>query len=618
MKICPICNTYVSDDATSCSNCGVQFIMDDEPQQPTYDPNAYSQQTYDPNAYAQQGAPQQPTYTAQQVSYTNPPAAKPKKKNSGVLIAIAATVFIVLAGIGFFAEKFATQSGGSGAGNGTGIFGQPVQTIEGTDIFAGERFNEMLWGYYEEESYDYDGSWEASKTFREGMKYQTVQSQGKEYVLSVLPITIHAGRYTHFMSSFVYEGEYYNAYTQEGKANFRKAYMEQFGDLTEEDFLKIEKILRLDVVETTFVNEEGVTQRANLAYSVKNNTLSLYEVEIDEKYNIIMGEKPLVQCEFLLDGGKLVLASQGVQRNYYPNGYKETDKSVSFSGYAYTAEERYKDIEGFSVYGSKDSGKLTAYLDFTDGNSPIDPVMTLDEKTGNFTLKWEQRWSKEQGRLLKVDDPQNISGTLVPCTSYAFTNYSGFFMFIDGVRYDYLMSEDEYEERQSAGLENAEKLNESEKENLVNTKRNLLAELEKAFKAAGISAKVDYESGKIALEASFMFATNSHTLSDEGQKYLDAFMSVYTSVILKEEYSAYISKIVVEGHTDTSGSYSLNQKLSQKRADAVAQRCISNNPQIAGIIEAVGCSYDYPVYNKDGSVNMSASRRVTFSFAFTG
>lgn len=179
------------------------------------------------------------------------------------------------------------------------------------------------------------------------------------------------------------------------------------------------------------------------------------------------------------------------------------------------------------------------------------------------------------------------------------------------------MSEEEYEERLK-DISESSNLSDNRKEELTTTKTNLLAELEKAFKNAGINATVDYSSGKITLEASFLFATNSYELSQEGQKYLDSFMGVYTSVIMKEEYLSCISRILVEGHTDISGSYSHNLKLSQNRADAVKQRCVESNPQIASIIEAIGRSYDYPVYNDDGTVNMDASRRVTFSFVFAG
>ena len=119
------------------------------------------------------------------------------------------------------------------------------------------------------------------------------------------------------------------------------------------------------------------------------------------------------------------------------------------------------------------------------------------------------------------------------------------------------------------------------------------------------------------LEASFLFATNSYELSADGQEYLNAFMDVYVSVVMKEEYSAYVSSIIVEGHTDTSGTYSYNMTLSQNRADTVANHCIAQYAQMAGIIRATGCSYDFPVYNADGSVNMAASRRVTFRFELT-
>ena len=185
-------------------------------------------------------------------------------------------------------------------------------------------------------------------------------------------------------------------------------------------------------------------------------------------------------------------------------------------------------------------------------------------------------------------------------------------MFIDGTMYRYLMSQEEFDERKQTSMADPDQT-----EDLSATKRNLLAELEAAFRAAGLEVSIDYDTGKVTLEANFLFATNSYELSQEGKEYLNSFTDVYTSVVLKEEYSAYVSNIIVEGHTDTSGSYSLNQTLSQNRANAVADLCISRNSRMANVIEAVGCSYDYPVYNDDGTVNMAKSRRVTFRFVLT-
>ena len=506
------------------------------------------------------------------------------------------------------------ESGGSKGGK-TGEKGSAAEeksTIAGTDIFAGERFSEMVWGYYSAAGYDYTGSNEDSAQFREGMKYTTVSLDNGEWTVSALPLTVQMGKYTHFMGSFAYEGEYYDAYTEEGRAMFRKAYMEEVGDLSEEDFAKIEKILWLDVAEMTFVEEGGATRIITLSYELKGNMLYFYTLAIDKQYNITTSDKPVLECEFLHDGGKLILAAKGVQREYLASGYQETDSSLTFAGYALNENQKYEDLDGFSVFQYGYGEEITAYVELGGGETAVDPVMELDVATGSFTLSWQQRWVKNQGNTEKADDVRTISGTLIPCTSYGFTDYSGFMMIVDGKCYRYLMSQEEYDERRYSGV--PEDVSDSERDELAAAKRNLLEELAAAFKKAGIEVTIDFDSGKIDLEASFLFGTDSYELSAEGQAYMDAFMDVYISVVMHEDYAAFVSNIIVEGHTDTAGSYSYNMELSQKRAEAVAGRCIDRNPQMENVIKAKGCSYDYPVYNENGTVNMEASRRVTFSF----
>lgn len=614
MIICPICNAQLEDDAKFCTSCGVQFM------QPS-DSATYQQQEYQ-QVYQQ-------------------PAAQPKKKKTG-LIAIVALALLVLSGIGIFAEKlFQSQGYGSGvekpgadvsateeagkptkapqtAGDPTKATEAPsgdVTVLSGTDVFQGERFDEMLWGYYKAEGYHHNGSRDDSKAFREGMKFIKLKyAEGKEQESSALPLSMSVGSYSHFMSTFTYENEYYEPFTPKGRAMFRKAYMAQFGDLTEEDFLKIEKILDLQTMEVYFCTPEGGTFYTTLAYKIDGNQLLLHTVNVDDKYNILMSEKPVLQYSFLHDGGKLTLGYQGVIRSYCTNGYQEKDSALHFSGYALNEKNRYSDLAGLSFWGDE----TDVFPKLSNGNRPRDPKMTIDHKTGAFTLSWTKCWGEDaQGYTIEIDDPRTITGTVIPCVGYGFVDYSGFILIIDGKQYRYLMSEEEYEEN-LADLAGGGELSDNQLEEIDNAKRNLLAELVKAFNDAGITVSVDEGSGKIALEASFMFATGSYELSADGKKYLDSFMNVYTSVVLKEEYAAYISKIVVEGHTDTAGSYATNQTLSQNRADAVAKHCIAGNPKIKDVIEAIGYSYDYPIYNDDGTVNMAASRRVSFSFVFSG
>ena len=74
---------------------------------------------------------------------------------------------------------------------------------------------------------------------------------------------------------------------------------------------------------------------------------------------------------------------------------------------------------------------------------------------------------------------------------------------------------------------------------------------------------------------------------------------------------------MIEGHTDTDGGHDYNQKLSERRAQSVADYCLSKQPGLAGFIESKGCAYDNPVLDSEGKIDMAASRRVVFKFILT-
>ena len=82
-----------------------------------------------------------------------------------------------------------------------------------------------------------------------------------------------------------------------------------------------------------------------------------------------------------------------------------------------------------------------------------------------------------------------------------------------------------------------------------------------------------------------------------------------------------MGEIIIEGHTDTAGTYINNLKLSQDRALNVATFCLEmpgltrvQTLKLQEMLTAKGRSYSDPVYYADGTVNMDASRRVEFKF----
>lgn len=158
-------------------------------------------------------------------------------------------------------------------------------------------------------------------------------------------------------------------------------------------------------------------------------------------------------------------------------------------------------------------------------------------------------------------------------------------------------------------------------DDLVGVKTKIIQDLTLALNRANLKATVDKDTGDIVLDSAVFFDVNSNTIKDSGQQLLARFLPVYLSVLMSEEYVDYVGEIVIEGHTDTAGSYMTNLKLSQNRALSVAEYCMQlpglSSRQIKlmqELMTAKGRSFSDPVYNADGTVNMDASRRVEFKF----
>ena len=158
-------------------------------------------------------------------------------------------------------------------------------------------------------------------------------------------------------------------------------------------------------------------------------------------------------------------------------------------------------------------------------------------------------------------------------------------------------------------------------DSLVGVRSQIIKALSTALSAANLRASVDETTGDITLESQVFFETNSYTIKQSGQDLLNRFLPVYLSVLMRDEYKDYVGEIIIEGHTDTAGSYITNLELSQNRALAVAKFCLQLSTlssdmktELQNIMTAKGRSYSNPIYNADGTVNMDASRRVEFKF----
>ena len=149
----------------------------------------------------------------------------------------------------------------------------------------------------------------------------------------------------------------------------------------------------------------------------------------------------------------------------------------------------------------------------------------------------------------------------------------------------------------------------------------IVQELSAQLASARISATVDEKTGDIVLDSSLMFETGSSTLKAEGLAQLNRLIPVYLGVLLQDEYRDYVAEIIIEGHTDSTGSYEHNLELSQNRALNVAKYCLNmgtltqtQKTRLKSIITAQGRSFSDPVYDENGVEDQERSRRVEIKF----
>ncbi len=160
-------------------------------------------------------------------------------------------------------------------------------------------------------------------------------------------------------------------------------------------------------------------------------------------------------------------------------------------------------------------------------------------------------------------------------------------------------------------------------EDMVGMKAEIIAELSASLSRANLSAAVDKNSGDIVLDSAVLFKTNSSTILSDGQYLLNSFIPVYLEVLLRPEYSDYLGQIVIEGHTDDSGSYEHNMKLSQERAYEVMMYVLgmyregsAERELLQKLLTATGRSETDLIYYPNSSVvDKDASRRVEFKFS---
>lgn len=189
----------------------------------------------------------------------------------------------------------------------------------------------------------------------------------------------------------------------------------------------------------------------------------------------------------------------------------------------------------------------------------------------------------------------------------------------------YESRQDELEKQQKT-IEEQEKLladQQKELDRIVGIRSDLVRDLRDEFSDSSTNIKIDEKTGAITFDAGVLFDVSDSDLKPDGMEFIDRFLPRYCSVLLNDKYREYVSEIIIEGHTDTNGTYIYNLELSQQRAFSVAKYCLAEDNGVIGkdqvnllrtVLTANGKSYSNPIYKADGSVDMDASRRVEIKF----
>ncbi|MDY3920248.1 MAG: OmpA family protein [Candidatus Limivivens sp.] len=160
-------------------------------------------------------------------------------------------------------------------------------------------------------------------------------------------------------------------------------------------------------------------------------------------------------------------------------------------------------------------------------------------------------------------------------------------------------------------------------DNIIGVKADVIEALRVEFQNNNVNVDIDSQSGAMALDSSVMFDYNESELTKEGRRVLKEVLPIYCQVLLQDEYVDYLAEIIIDGYTDTSGDYSYNLELSQKRSLAVAQYLLAlqdnflDSNQKALLQDRLtvnGHSMSNPILDENGEVDMDASRRVEVKF----
>jgi chemotaxis protein MotB len=463
------------------------------------------------------------------------------------------------------------------------VLGTPEKPLNAEEVYASvEYIPEMFYGQYR-----LVGGDTAQEQYLDSVSFMTINAEhqyrydraaAEEQEITTIPYQITAG-----------PGNLYtlNPETHIPEYHWMKA---TFLRRTEDRYLPMELFFAYDV--------EGTTLRMRM----------LKNVELDPETNEVLSYEfgdLVLTYEFAFRGLSLTLS------------YGDDHATLEAARVGENYTEVWMAFIGTVLPGEKQLDHIT-YIHFNyDERDGFTQVSYLFDEDATDAMSRESAASISKDGLITFTIPYP-DGEKTYQFVYFYLNNDGFIL-TDGADTYFYHSwyGDYYSDKLSdvlgEGIDPRE-LSEQQAEQLIETQTSVIDELSESFEEYGVSVDLNRDTGRVTLDSGVLFASDSAELSPEGQEYLEHFVRAYAPVILNGEGAGSVAQILIEGHTDSDGSYDYNLALSERRAQTVADACIALEPGLKPYIVIKGCASDEPVLLPDGAEDKDASRRVVFKF----
>lgn len=554
---------------------------------------------------------------------------EPKKKKKGLFIGIGAAAALLLVVVCVIAVS-------GGRRTSAPAYTDYDNLLEGLDIDEEEESssgdfspeadeiminsNEYLYGHY------FIGGlsmidWDSEKTFFDGMESITIGEKD----LAVIPAELYC-----FPEGSVYGTPFLAELLDEIGSDGARSYASRtyIGEDTGEDvFEAIACMLfgdeitpqvhdfyeqniqgKRDTAELIFVDELKNRETLFGYYNVNGSSMDFEYLDLDDAGQLTLC--PLAY-EVAFSGKNLSITKDGITRIMEPykvNGSSEDE--IQVSGYVNSEADAYKGISQIFVSVHDSDARTFVSVYFTDGWRADGATVELGE-SNTMTLSWEQE-CKLGAPGEKRAGEGNVTFSYLDCDAL------GLIIHAEGKDYFYQKTETEYYANLVGDSVIDAELDEETLEKMGMTQMEILETMQEVFETEGYvmgeDVVIDEKTGKITLNNGILFDVDSAELSVEGKEYLDKLFWVLNKVLIEDGYEEFLDEIIVEGHTDSTGDYEMNQELSEERAAAVDDYCSENDiySHIYNYLDPVGRSCDELIYDENGNEDRDASRRVVF------